>query len=110
MRAAPCDQKKVPENDAVAVEQHDVVLTAVDDFLEVVFEGLLDAVDDALENDHLGGAVGRSAGGGERLQQRRCLRAAELHATGMHYFAENVDVDRAVDGNVDDVVRARAAD
>src|SRR3954471_19146325 len=73
-------EERFPENDAVAVEQNDVVLAAIDDLLAVVFESLLDAVDDALENDRLRGTISRTTGGGQRLQQRRRLRAAELHA------------------------------
>src|ERR1700720_3665287 len=81
------------EDDPVAVEQHNVVLTAVDDLLEVVAERLLCASDDALENDALQSPVGRAAGGGKRLKKRGRLRAAELHAARVHHLTEDVDVD-----------------
>ena len=54
-------EEAFPEDDAVAVQQHYVVLAAVDDLLEVVLERLLGAVDDALQDDLLRGAIGRSA-------------------------------------------------
>src|SRR5437588_677158 len=100
-------EEAFPDDDAVAIEQYHVILAAVDDLLEVVFESLLGAGDDALQDDLFRRAVRRSAGGGQSLQQRRRLRAPELHAARMHHFAEYVDVDLAVDRNVDDVIRTQ---
>src|SRR5437763_17195466 len=83
------------EHDAVAVLQHDVVLPSVDDLPEIVAERLLGTGHNALEDDSFRGAVSRTSRGGERLQKGRRLRAAELHASRMHDFAENVNVDGA---------------
>src|SRR3954453_2741427 len=104
-RVLPGSEYAFADVNGVVVQQRNVRILALENALVVLPDHRLFAVDRPLDRHLAVGAVGQAAGVGQRLQQRRILRAPERYAARLHHFAEDVDVQRCVDRYVHHVVR-----